>query len=510
MRSLGLCLGASSVSMVLLEGEKEFTIKTARSVPHDGNAGRILESILDEYAENIDYVAVTGRKFKEMVNLPGISEPEATEYAYLHLRDTYPDVDAIVSSGGETCLVYELDPQGKIANVFAGNKCASGTGEFFLQQVKRMDLTVDQAVQLADGSNPYKVAGRCSVFCKSDCTHALNKGEPKGRVVAGLCKMMSSKVAELVKNCSGRKVLMVGGTSSNKVMVDFLREELPRVEVPSEASYFEALGAALWAAEQKQERNAGALFTENISSFTFLPPIKEAAAQVIFKEGKFSSSRNGDRCIIGLDVGSTTTKTIVLRLEDNAILAQVYLRTGGNPVGAAQQCYRELNRQVTSEIKIIGLGVTGSGRQIAGLHGLTDGVINEIIAHAAAAVYFDPEVDTIFEIGGQDAKYTSITNRVPCDYAMNEACSAGTGSFLEEAAKESLDIDTVGIAPMALRSETPPNFSDQCAAFISSDIKNAIQEGISAEDILGGLVYSICMNYINRVKGARPVGRNVL
>ena len=158
---------------------------------------------------------------------------------------------------------------------------------------------------------------------------------------------------------------------------------------------------------------------------------------------------------------------------------------------------------------MIGLGVCGSGRQIAGLHALTDGVINEIIAHATAAVYFDPEVDTIFEIGGQDAKYTYITNGVPSDYAMNEACSAGTGSFLEESAFETLGVRTEDIADIALRGQRPPNFNDQCAAFIASDIKNAIHEGVAHENIVAGLVYSICMNYTNRVKGNRPVGEKV-
>ena len=99
------------------------------------------------------------------------------------------------------------------------------------------------------------------------------------------------------------------------------------------------------------------------------------------------------------------------------------------------------------------MGVCGSGRQIAGLHALTDGVINEIIAHAAAAVYFDPQVDTIFEIGGQDAKYTYITNAVASDYAMNEACSAGTGSFLEESAYETLGIKMEDIADIALKGK---------------------------------------------------------
>ncbi|MGE5805880.1 MAG: acyl-CoA dehydratase activase-related protein, partial [Ignavibacteria bacterium] len=143
------------------------------------------------------------------------------------------------------------------------------------------------------------------------------------------------------------------------------------------------------------------------------------------------------------------------------------------------------------------------------LHALTDGVVNEIVAHAAAAVYFDPEVDTIFEIGGQDAKYTYIVNKVPADYAMNEACSAGTGSFIEESAHESLGIKVTDIEPIAMIGDMPPNFSDQCSAFISSDIKTAQQENISKENIIAGLVYSICMNYVNRVKGNRPVGKKI-
>jgi predicted nucleotide-binding protein (sugar kinase/HSP70/actin superfamily) len=124
-------------------------------------------------------------------------------------------------------------------------------------------------------------------------------------------------------------------------------------------------------------------------------------------------------------------------------------------------------------------------------------------------VYFDPQVDTIFEIGGQDAKYTFITNSVPSDYAMNEACSAGTGSFLEESALETLGVKMEDIAEIALKGQRPPNFNDQCAAFIASDIKNAIHEGVAHEDIVAGLVYSICMNYSNRVKGNRPVGEKV-
>src|SRR5665647_371801 len=108
-----------------------------------------------------------------------------------------------------------------------------------------------------------------------------------------------------------------------------------------------------------------------------------------------------------------------------------------------------------------------------------------------------------------DAKYTYITAGVPSDYAMNEACSAGTGSFLEEAAMESLNIDYKEIGDIALRATNPPNFNDQCSAFISSDIKNALHEGLSKDNIVAGLVYSICLNFTNRVKGNRPVGNKV-
>jgi predicted CoA-substrate-specific enzyme activase len=199
-----------------------------------------------------------------------------------------------------------------------------------------------------------------------------------------------------------------------------------------------------------------------------------------------------------------------VRESDDRILVSEYLRTNGDPVGASRRCYAALLEQLAGiPVKIRGLGVTGSGRKIAGLHALTDAVYNEIIAHAEAALFFDPDVDTIFEIGGQDAKYTYLVNGVACDYAMNEACSAGTGSFLEEAAGETLGIKVDEIADWAMRGTSPPNFNDQCAAFISSDIKNALHEGIAKEDVVAGLVYSICMNYVNRVKGARPVGDKV-
>jgi len=512
MSSVGICMGASNIKVVeITRNSPQLNIVDYSSKPHEGNARKTLEEILDEFDfENGNKFSVTGRKFKDFVELPSIAEPEATELAYKELKDKYGEVDAIISAGGETFMAYELDEDGKIANVHSGNKCASGTGEFFLQQLKRMNLDLKEAMEIAKLDNPYHVSGRCSVFCKSDCTHALNKGEDKGRIVAGLCRMMADKIMELISNFHPDSIMVVGGTSKNKVMINYLKENLREVIVPAEADYFEALGTALWSEKYGVSLKEDNLYNRDKSSFEFLPPIQDYKNKVSFHNMEKGKACNGDRCIVGIDVGSTTTKAVIMREEDDALLASVYLRTSGDPVDAARRCYQKLNKEIGDvDIDVIGLGVTGSGRQIVGLHALTDSIHNEIMAHATAAVYFDSEVDTIFEIGGQDAKYTYIVNQVPTDYAMNEACSAGTGSFLEEAAQESFNVDVTDIEDIALKGKNPPNFNDQCSAFISSDIKSAIQEGIEREDIFGGLVYSICLNYTNRVKGNRPVGDKV-
>ena len=509
MKALGICLGATSVTMVELTQASPPKICETHRIVHEGNPKRALKRKFRELKlANYDYVAVTGRKSKKFIDLPSITELEATEIAYEFVGKNHNNV--IVSAGAETFMVYALDQQGKIENVYAGNKCASGTGEFFLQQIKRMNLSVDKALEIAANQEPYRVSGRCSVFCKSDCTHALNKGIPKGQVTAGLCEMMAKKVSELLANIKHPKVMVVGGTTRNKVVMHYLKKEMHDIEIPAVAPYFEALGAALWALKKKKKISSDKdLFTYGQSSFSFLKPLSAYKDRVAFKSLNTQFARNGDKCIIGLDVGSTTTKAVIMRMSDNAMLASVYLRTNGDPIRASRNCYRSLSEQIKTDIHIVGLGVTGSGRHIAGLHALTNNIINEIIAHATAAVYFDKDVDTIFEIGGQDAKYTYITNSVPSDYTMNEACSAGTGSFLEEAAKESLGINVAEIGDLAMQGEKPPNFNDQCAAFISNDIKTAFQEGINTRDIVAGLVYSVCLNYSNRVKGNRPVGKKI-
>lgn len=523
---MGIGLGASTISVVQISAASTPSAVSDRdrikiishgTYPHEGDPRQSLLTALSDFdPTGCDKLVVTGRRFRHHINLSSIPEPEAVGYAYRFLKPDGINCPAIVSAGGETFMAYALDATGSICNVMTGNKCASGTGAFFLQQLRRMNVTLEEAALWSETETPHPVSGRCSVFCKSDCTHATNKGVPRARVAAGLCRMMAEKILDLLKKIPKRHIMLVGGTAKNKMMVSHLRRHIEGLIVPQEAPYFEALGAALWALEHSTRPFTGqaGLFSETVVQFDRLPPLHAYQSQVTFKTMAYDRVKDGDVCLLGLDVGSTTTKAVLIREADNALLASVYLRTNGDPVRASRQCYAALLEQIRetsnpAKVAIVGLGVCGSGRQIAGLHANTDGVINEIIAHCSAAVYFDPEVDTLFEIGGQDAKYTYITAGVASDYAMNEACSAGTGSFLEESAQETLGIRMQAIADHALRGQAPPNFNDQCAAFIASDIKNAIHEGVNRDDIIAGLVYSVSMNYANRVKGNRPVGNRV-
>ena len=277
----------------------------------------------------------------------------------------------MISAGGETQIVYSINKNGTIRSAHSGNKCASGTGEFFLQQIRRMGLTIEEAVKIARDGTPHKIAGRCSVFCKSDCTHALNKGEPRENIVAGLCLMMADKVCDLVKDMQCEKAVLIGGGSLNDTMVAILRGRFTEMDVPAHAAVFEALGAAIWASTHQcipLARDVDTILMEPPDTFGRHQPLHDALPLVNFKSGVRGTVAEHDTCILGLDVGSTTTKAVLMRQSDSLIIASVYLRTNGDPLSAARECYRGLKEELRgTPVKIIALGVTGSGRQIATL-----------------------------------------------------------------------------------------------------------------------------------------------
>ena len=324
MNYFGVCIGSCSVSV--------FDGKEGKNINHGGDplavARKLLPSLLSR-----GNVVVTGRKGRKAFNLPSIAEVEATETAYMNLRERYGNVDAVVSAGGENFMLYAVNNKGMVTGIHTGNKCASGTGEFFLQQLKRMGLSLEFANSVKVGDY-YELSSRCSVFCKSDCTHALNRGMTKDLILNGLGRVMADKIVELCHKAGAKRIMLVGGASRNLLMLHHLKARLD-VVVPEEALYFEALGSRVWGSLNRQEFDSEHIFSETVSSFPLHRPLAEFVEHVQFKKLDFEKASSGDVCILGVDVGSTTTKAILLRIRDNAILAGTYLRTLGDPVKAA-------------------------------------------------------------------------------------------------------------------------------------------------------------------------------
>ncbi len=518
MNSLGINIGSTSVKVTMIDGGK---VVWNVVEPHEGNFIDTLRKILNtrELPEDVLTLA-TGTEGRHLVNVNTAIEPLCIEAALNQLGEE--GVQAVVAMGGENLVVYTIDRENRIITSFTGNKCFSGTGEFFQQQLGRMDMKIGDINSIPEESKVCKLSSRCSVFMKSDCTHRLNKGEAtKGDIVLSLSDVMATKVMDFLKKAriSSGRVLLTGGITLNSHIIEFIRKKLPDVEfiVPAEAGYFEAFGAAIIAAESGSALpSMENLVKESRIAFSRFKSLKTAEDKVTFIPSRKGTVKSCREYLLGVDGGSTTTKACLIDAETHEIAASYYGRTHGDPVKALKGCIVELKKQIKESIgdetvKIRLAATTGSSREILGVFLETPGIYNEIIAHAVGTTFYDDKIDTIFEIGGQDAKYVHLQNKVPIDYAMNEACSAGTGSFLEESAAGDLNIKQVeDIADIAIAAAEPLKFGEHCSAFINSDIRNAIQQGAGREDITAGLITSIVSNYLNRVVGNRTIGQRIV
>lgn len=212
------------------------------------------------------------------------------------------------------------------------------------------------------------------------------------------------------------------------------------------------------------------------------------------------------KAYLGIDIGSISTKGVIIDKE-NHILASSYLWTEGNPIQAVKNVLNELEKKVKNKnIKILGVGTTGSARKLIGTMLGACSIKNEITAHAIGTLSKYPSVRTILEIGGQDSKIILLEDGIVTDYAMNTLCAAGTGSFLSSQAKR-LGIDVKDFGSIALTSKHPTNIAARCTVFAESDLVHKIQMGYEKKDIIAGLCYSVASNYLNNVaKGKKIVG----
>ena len=516
MECLGIDIGLISVKATLIADNSE---QWTEIVVHEGDIPGVLRSILEQHGVAAPRSLATGGAGRNQLCTAQAIPPQAIE-AGLAAIDERPD--AVVSLGGESMVVYTMGAEGLTREALAGDKCAAGTGEFFRQQLRRMDLDLDVLDSIPDETQPHPLSSRCSVFMKSDCTHKLNKREAtKEEIAVSLANVMAGKVQEFLTRARVDKgrIVLIGGVTRNRFLRKFLRQRMPEIQLvtPPQAAYFEAFGAAHLAAEHGAALPARqSLFDETAITFERFAPLAKSEALVTRVPSKWGKIEAGGEYVLGIDGGSTTTKAVLVDAETKRIVAAHYGRTHGDPVQALRLVLQKIQHQVREAVGDAALEIrlaaaTGSSREVLGVFVETPGIYNEIIAHTVGTTHFRPEVDTIFEIGGQDAKYVYIKNRVPIDYAMNEACSAGTGSFLEESARGDLNIRTAPeIGPVAMGSTGPLRFGEHCSAFINSDIRKAVQEGAGRPDIMAGIVFSIVSNYLNRVVGNRTIGESIV
>jgi len=211
---------------------------------------------------------------------------------------------------------------------------------------------------------------------------------------------------------------------------------------------------------------------------------------------------------LGIDVGSISTKGVVID-RNFRVLAHRYLRTQGNPINSIRRLLKELGSEVDSQIRILGVGTTGSARRLAGVMVQADIVKNEIIAHAVAAGNYYPDVQTVLEIGGQDSKIIILRDGIPVDFAMNTVCAAGTGSFLDhQAARLQIPIEQFG--ERALRAKNRVSIAGRCTVFAESDMIHKAQLGVPTDDIIAGLCDAIVRNYLNTVAKGKEIRPRIL
>ncbi|HPK70439.1 MAG TPA: acyl-CoA dehydratase activase [Vicinamibacterales bacterium] len=443
------------------------------------------------------------------------------------VRRLAPDAAAIMDIGGGSATLIHLDGQGKFQGYSSNSLCAAGTGSFLDEQAGRLGISYDEARGFRHNPNPPTVATRCSVFAKSDLIHRQQEGCSRMDMWSGLCRGMTRTVLGTLLN--GRplegKTVLVGGVALNQEVVAWLKKECAGlIEVPEHPHLLAARGAAL-AARPAEGGLALVPARETVAasgSTRFPWPLtleKSTHPSFATQESYEDEDRNevrvtrwsdGEtiRAYLGIDIGSTSTKLILVD-EAGGVVADIYRKTGGDPIGATKLLFRSLRALAAakgSRLDILGAGTTGSGRKIVGHVIGADAIINEISAHVAGAAHVDPTIDTIFEIGGQDAKYMHLVDGHIRDANMNYVCAAGTGSFVEEQAlKLGYTVSEAGPAVMGLQ---PPRATDRCTVFMEQDLGLLIRSGCTPQEAFAAVMVSVVKNYLNKVVGNRYRSRD--
>ncbi len=520
---LGLDVGAIAVHAVIIDDQDR--ILARRSRPHHGELLPTVRGVIEDLprATDIQAVRLVGSQAEPVAKALGVEVGDTVDATLQAVRRVVPGVRQIIDAGGSSLSLIRLKADGSFAGYQANTLCAAGTGSFLDEQAARLGFQQEELATLPTMECPPDIAARCAVFAKSDLIHRQQEGHSKEACWSGLCHGLSrTMVMTLFKGRTPEPPLaIVGGVALNPEVVRALGKEMDiELAVPDHPDTVTALGAAMAAeplsapldlgllsdrgseAEQAARRFSLTLERTKYPSFE----VQEEWLDDHGTEVRISAWPADGQLVgtLGIDIGSTSTKATLVDGEGTVML-DLYRRTAGDPIGATRlllKALRTIAAEKSATLEITGMGTTGSGRKLVGAVFGADAVVNEISTHVAGAMKTDPSIDTIFEIGGQDAKYVHTVDGRLHEANMNYVCAAGTGSFVEELSRK-LGFELHSLGDQLLGVE-PPITSDRCTVFMEQDARHLLRKGFSPREVMGAVVYSVVQNYLTKVVGHRP------
>ncbi|MFW5878541.1 MAG: acyl-CoA dehydratase activase, partial [Myxococcota bacterium] len=555
-RALGIDIGSVSVSIALVRGDGE--VLRSLNTFHRGSVGAALAGLLGELGD--ERFDASGLTTTHEVSLEGMEELDSVLCNIHAANRLCPDRRGLFIVGGERFHLIRFHEDGSYRDTRSNTSCAAGTGSFLDQQAHRLGLKgaedLAEMAQTNEGQLP-KIASRCSVFAKTDLIHAQQEGYALAEICDGLAAGVARNVVETVVGTSvlSSPTYVAGGVARSPAVVRHLSSLTGLdLKVAPHAEVFGAAGAALLALEQDGAAKVPRDVREMIELLRQPPRRKlychepllsafrggaggepgQAGAggyEVVAPESGvertlFKGRRTPEgnpvetevfepltgrklKVHLGVDIGSTSTKAVLVGPEAE-VLAGFYTRTAGRPVAAVQALLEsicDVERRYECSFEVLSASTTGSGRRLVGAVIGADLVLDEITAHARAATQIDPEVDTIIEIGGQDAKFTTLRDGIVTFSHMNTVCAAGTGSFIEEqAAKLGVGLEEIAMRAAAARA---PRTSDRCTVFMERDIHHLLTHGYEVEEILAAVLHSVVENYLHKVATRRMIGSRI-
>lgn len=529
---IGIDAGSTTLKCIVLNEEDKILYSN-----YERHYSKVREKLIEEL-ENIKGI-IENKKFKIAItgsagygiskeyNLPFVQEVFATTLA---IKRYYDDVDVAIELGGEDAKIIFLT--GGFEERM-NSSCAGGTGAFIDQMAHLMGLTVDEMDNLSlKHENIYEIASRCGVFAKTDIQPLLNQGARKEDISASVFQsVVNQTIGGLAQGRSIEgKIMFLGGPlyfckGLRERFIKTLKLKDNDVVSPENAQVFVAIGSAIYSKEDNKKYEYEELLNiikENhneISTMNIIDPLFNSEEEYNeFKERhqkaevKVSDISNyAGEAYIGIDAGSTTTKVVLMDKDDN-ILYEYYGSNKGNPIEVVKKELKHIYNICGEKIKIMGSAVTGYGEELIKKAFSVDFGIVETVAHYIAASHFNPKVDFILDIGGQDIKCFKIKDGIVANIMLNEACSSGCGSFIESFANQ-MGYDVETFSKLGLFAKHGADLGSRCTVFMNSSVKQAQKEGATVEDLSAGLSVSVVKNALYKViraKNLDELGKNII